>query len=105
MRSNTGESLGKVGGRRLSTITFVILLDLLHEMNWLGRYVEKQGPSTHRSKRVCLSWDWFGTTAILTHVPIWSLWDVFPIDALLVIASYMRVLKYEPRDTWVSDDK
>ena len=71
---NTGEQFGRLGGRKVSTIAFVILLDLLHEINWLDIYAEKQCP-THRSKRMCLSRDWLGNT-VMMHVHIWCLRDV-----------------------------
>jgi hypothetical protein len=70
---DSGESFGRVSRRRgeVSTIAIVILSDLLHQLIWLDRYVEKKG-CTHRSgaKRVCLWWDRIGNSVIPMHVRI-----------------------------------
>ena len=41
VRPNTGESFGRVGGGKVSTIAIVILLGAVHEIIWSDRYVEK----------------------------------------------------------------
>jgi hypothetical protein len=72
VRPGTGKNLGRVDCGKVSTIAIVMLLDLLHQLIWLDRYIEKKGP-THRSKRVCLNWDRFGNSVIPMHVRIWNL--------------------------------
>ena len=69
---DAGKSFGRVSRAEVSTIAIVILLDMLNEIIGFDRYVEKKGP-THRGKRVCLGWDWFGDSVIPIHVHIWSL--------------------------------
>ena len=74
---DTGKSFGWVSRRKVSTIAIVILLHLLHLKIQFDRYVEKKG-LTHRSKIVCLGWDWFGNSVIPRpiHVHIWTLWNL-----------------------------
>ena len=67
---NTGESFGRVARGKVS-IAIVILLDGLHEMILLDRYVEMKG-LTHRCNNVCLYWDWFGNSVIPIHLCIWN---------------------------------
>ena len=74
VRPNTGEVFRRVGHGKVSTKSFMILLDSLHEMIWLDRHVEKKGP-THWSKRVCLGRVRFGNSAMLMHMHIWDLWN------------------------------
>ena len=72
---NIREGFGRVSCGEVSIIAIVILLDLLRQMIWLERYIEKQG-HTHRSKRVCLGRDRLSNSVILMHIHIWNLWDV-----------------------------
>jgi hypothetical protein len=71
---DSGKNFGWAGRGKVSAIAVVILLDLLHGLVGLDRYVEKKGPSTHRSKWVCLGWDRFGKPM---HVHIWDLRDLW----------------------------
>ena len=76
MGPNSGKSFKRVSRGKVSTIAnkaIVVLLDLLHQMSWLGIYVWKEG-STHRSKKVCLCWDSLGNSDIPRYVQIWNLW-------------------------------
>ena len=70
-----------VSGGKVGTIAIVILLDILHEMIWFDRYVEKKGP-THWSKGVCLCCDRFGNSVILVYVHIWDLRDVWILSCV-----------------------
>ena len=60
---DAGKSFGWDCRREVSTRPIVTLLSLLHQMIWLDRYIEKKGP-THRSERVCFSWDRFNKSVI-----------------------------------------
>ena len=73
MRPAFGKSFGGVARGKVSTVAFVILLDALYEMIWLDIYIEKKGPSTHRSKRARLGWYMFSNSVILMHLHIWNL--------------------------------
>ena len=84
---DTRKSFGWVGHGKVGTIATIILLDILHEIIWFDRYVEKKGP-THRSERVCLGWDWFSDSVILIHVlHIWNLRGLRSADTLCVSQS------------------
>ena len=72
VRLDSGNSLGRVGRGKLSAIVIVILLDALHGIIRLARYIEKEGPK-HRSNRVCWGWNWFGSCLIPIHVDVWNL--------------------------------
>ena len=69
---DAGKDFGWVSRGKVCAIASIILLGLLHEMIWLDLYIENKG-HTHRSKRVCLGWGWFGNSVIPIHLHIWNL--------------------------------
>ena len=69
---DAGNDFGWVSRGKVCAIASIILLGLLHEMIWLDLYIENKG-HTHRSKRVCLGWGWFGNSVIPIHLHIWNL--------------------------------
>ena len=75
VRPDTGKSLGRASRRKLSTLderAIIIIPNLLCQMICLGVCAEKKD-STHRNKRVCLSWGGFSDSYITMQMRIWNL--------------------------------